>query len=123
MVSKLKAFERAGVSLSDVAVLYRTHAVGRSILSAVKAHMLPCEASAADVFARPDVAPIMAVLRLIANADDSAAFRTVASAAQPAVPQGLLDLLAVDAARRQVARVHRVHAPILLHLPTHLPHF
>ena len=58
------------------------------------------QASAADVFARADVASIMSVLRLLANADDSAAFRSIATAMRPPLPPAILDLLAVDAARR-----------------------
>ena len=78
VVGALKAHQEAHGSLSDVAVLYRTHAVGNLVYKALRDHRIPCQTSAADVFARADVAPLVAALRLITNPDDDAAFRAVA---------------------------------------------
>ena len=58
VVGALKAHQEAHGSLSDVAVLYRTHAVGNLVYKALRDHRIPCQTSAADVFARGDVAPL-----------------------------------------------------------------
>ena len=87
--------------------------MGSLFYKGLKAQRIVFEASSDDVFARPDVAPIMAVLRLLANPNDSLAFRTVASATRPALPPPLLDTLAVQAAREgtsMMALARRAHA-------------
>ena len=39
----------AGVQFKSIAVLYRTHAVGRGVYQALKERRIPCAASSADV--------------------------------------------------------------------------
>ena len=66
VVTRLLEIQRANGSLADVAVLYRTHSIGRNVYQALKDKRIPCATSSADVFARPDVAPLLAAL--LANA-------------------------------------------------------
>ena len=61
VVTRLLELQAEGTPLSSVAILYRTHAVGREIYKALKDKSIPRAASSADVFARPDVAPLVNV--------------------------------------------------------------
>ena len=90
---------QANGSLADVAVLYRTHSIGRNVYQALKDKRIPCATSSADVFARPDVAPLLAALRVIANPVDDAAFRSVACGTRPPLENTLLDKIVFEAAR------------------------
>ncbi|KAL3928142.1 MAG: hypothetical protein SGPRY_002517 [Prymnesium sp.] len=76
VISKLEQFKRAGVAFTDIAVLYRTHAVGRQLTSGLRARHVPSQPSAADTFARPDITPLLSLLTLLANPHDSTAFVT-----------------------------------------------
>ena len=97
VVTRLRDLASANIPYSDVAVLYRTHAIGRAVYNALREHRIPCATSAADVFARPDVAPIIAVLRLLTTNGDDAAFRAVATGTQPPLPEPLLAAIAQHA--------------------------
>ena len=99
VVSRLKEIVEAGGSLADVAVLYRTHAVGRGVYQGLKEHRIPTASSSADTFARPDVQPLMSALRVLTNPEDDAAFRTVATATKPPLDTPLMSLLVCEAVR------------------------
>ena len=103
VVSRVLALQQQGTPLSSIAVLYRTHAVGREIYKALKDHHIARAASSADVFARPDIAPLVNVLRLIANPHDDAAFRLVATGTTPAFDGALLDVLSTEALRTKAS--------------------
>ena len=103
VVSRVLALQQQGTPLSSIAVLYRTHAVGREIYKALKDHHIARAASSADVFARPDIAPLVSVLRLIANPHDDAAFRLVATGTAPAFDGALLDVLSTEALRTKTS--------------------
>lgn len=89
----------AGVQFKSIAVLYRTHAVGRQVYQALREKHLPCSTSSSDVFARPDVAPLVAVLRLLAHEGDDAAFRAVVAKTSPSLPGPFMAELTADAER------------------------
>ena len=99
VVSKLREIQNANGSLADVAVLYRTHAVGRGVYHALKENRIPCTTSSADTFARPDVQPLIAALRLITNTEDDASFRAVATSTSPTIDGALLNKVVVEAVR------------------------
>ena len=98
VASRLLGLEADGYDLSDVAVLYRTHSVGNALAKHLRELRIPCATSSADVLQRPDVAPLLAALRCVANPDDDDAFRVVARATVPPIPQEALDVaLTLDA--------------------------
>ena len=73
VVCKLTELKAEGIPLGRTAVLYRTHAVGNQLRGALKQRKVPCAeaCSVAAVFDRVDVAPIVMVLRLVANPCDA----------------------------------------------------
>ena len=74
VAARLDELHRSGVPLNEMAVLYRTHAVGRQVHAALKERRVPIGSSSAGVFARSDVAPLLALLRLLSQPDDDASF-------------------------------------------------
>ena len=91
--------QASGTPLSDIAVLYRTHAVGHNVYKALKEAGISRQASSADVFDRPDVVPILSVLRLLTNPGDDAAFRLIATGTLPPFSGLLMDQLTTEATR------------------------
>ena len=99
VVTRIIDLNASGVPLADIAVLYRTHAVGRKIYEGLREHHIKRQASSADVFDRQDVAPLLSVLRLLTNPDDNAAFRLVATGTSPPFDGALMDRLSTEATR------------------------
>ena len=128
VVCKLTELKAEGIPLGRTAVLYRTHAVGNQLRGALKQRKVPCAeaCSVAAVFDRVDVAPIVMVLRLVANPCDASrtqrathslrllllltallpshyrcddgAFRRLATLVVPPLPPPLVDIIATAAA-------------------------
>lgn len=99
VVTRIIDLNASGVPLTDIAVLYRTHAVGRKVFEALREHHIKRQASSADVFDRPDVADLLSVLRLLTNPDDNAAFRLVATGTSPPFNGALMDRISTEATR------------------------
>lgn len=113
LVGKLGELRARRVPFNDVAILYRTHAIGKQLAAALRERGAPIRTAASDLFARADLAPVLALLRLLSHPEDSSSFRAVAAAAQPALPPALLQMLGEDAARRgvsQLASARALHA-------------
>jgi superfamily I DNA/RNA helicase len=98
VLSQIRALARVGIATSRIAVLYRTHAIGRPLFHALREASIPCAASASDVFARPDVRALLQVLRLLTSPAADDAFRAVNAATQPPLPPRCLEQLAAEAA-------------------------
>ena len=118
LVGQIGQLARQGVAPNKIAVLYRTHAIGRHVFQTLREHRVACAASPSDVLARPDVRPILQVLRLLTNSADDAAFRAVGAAADPALPAQLVEDLTAQAATRQLslleaARAMHAHGTVL----------
>ena len=94
--------------LGRVAVLFRTHAVGRTISSELRGRGLRCAPAAADVLSRPDIAPIIGALRLLARPADGAAFRAVAAAAE--LPPKVIAHVAAEADKRRTSELAAARA-------------
>lgn len=105
VVEQLVALRKHKTQFADVAILYRTHAIGRQLQSALREKRVPIRTTAAEVFARADIAPLIALMRLLVNHDDSASFQAVVRVCQPPFPTQLQAAIADDAARRGVSQL------------------
>lgn len=115
VVSQLLELRERGTPFSDVAILYRTHAIGHGFYTALRKCQVPLRTATADAFARSDIAPLVTLLRLVTNEDDSASFAAVARAMRPPLPAPLLGAIADDAARRgqsQLATARALYAAL-----------
>eukprot|EP00964_Phaeocystis_antarctica_P056564 scaffold33372_cov69-Phaeocystis_antarctica.AAC.1 len=98
VLGQIRSLARVGIATSRIAVLYRTHAIGRPLFHALREASIPCAASASDVFARPDVRSLLQVLRLLTSPAADDAFRAVNAATQPSLPPRCLEQIAAEAA-------------------------
>lgn len=110
IAARILELRKQNTPFSDMAILYRTHAIGRQLQSALRERRVPLRCAARDVFKRSDVAPIVSLLRLLCHPDDSATFQAVALACKAPLPAQLHAAIADDAARRSVSQLASARA-------------
>jgi DNA helicase-2/ATP-dependent DNA helicase PcrA len=113
IAARILDMRKQNTPFSDMAILYRTHAIGRQLQATLRERRVPLRSATTDVFRRPDMAPIVSLLRLLCHPNDSSSFPAVALACQPPLSAQLRAAIADDAARRcvsQLASARALHA-------------